>query len=295
MWRSSSPGWADSILSKLDDEQIQRMLNTEFGGMNEVAADLYADTGDARWLTLSDKFEQRSFVDPLAQGEDILGGKHGNTNVPKMIGELARYIYTGNETDGKAATYFWDQVALHHSFATGGYGRNEYFGPADQLNDLVDGRTAETCNVYNMIKMSRTLFSVQPEIRYADFHERALVQSHSGVAGSGRRARLLHGAGGPRRAARISGQIRGFHVLRGHRDGEPCAARVRNLLRVGRQAVGEPVCAYDCELEVGRRAGGDEDGFSGGRDGVAEESRQTRRRNSRWRCGVRIGRARDFR
>jgi DUF1680 family protein len=167
-------GWADSILSKMDDEQIQRMLNTEFGGMNEVAADLYADTGDRRWLKLSDEFEQRSFVDPLAAGDDILGGKHGNTNAPKMIGELARYIYTGNETDGKAATYFWDQVALHHSFATGGHGRNEYFGPADQLNDLVDGRTAETCNVYNMIKMSRTLFSVKPEIRYADFHERAL-------------------------------------------------------------------------------------------------------------------------
>jgi uncharacterized protein len=167
-------GWADSILSKMDNKQIQRMLNTEFGGMNEVAADLYADTGDRRWLGFSDKFEQRSFVDPLAQGDDILGGKHGNTNVPKMIGELTRYIYTGNEKDGKAAEYFWDQVALHHSFATGGHGRNEYFGPPDQLSDLVDGRTAETCNVYNMIKMSRTLFSVKPEIRYADFHERAL-------------------------------------------------------------------------------------------------------------------------
>jgi DUF1680 family protein len=167
-------GWADSILSKMDDDQIQRMLNTEFGGMNEVTADLYADTGDPKWLALSGKFEQRSFVDPLAKGEDVLGGKHGNTNVPKMIGELARYIYTGNETDGKSAKYFWDQVALHHSFATGGHGRNEYFGPADQLNDMIDGRTAETCNVYNMIKMSRTLFSVEPEIRYADFHERAL-------------------------------------------------------------------------------------------------------------------------
>ena len=91
-----------------------------------------------------------------------------------MIGELARYIYTGNRSDGKSAKYFWDQVTMHHSFATGGHGRNEYFGPADQLNDMVDGRTAETCNVYNMIKMSRTLFSVEPEVRYADFHERAL-------------------------------------------------------------------------------------------------------------------------
>jgi DUF1680 family protein len=167
-------GWAEGILSKLIEAQIQRMLNTEFGGMNEVAADLYADTGDKRWMALSDKFEHRSIVEPLAEGKDILAGKHGNTLVPKMIGELMRYVYTGNETDGNAAKFFWDQVALHHSFATGGHGRNEYFGRPDKLNSMIEGRTCETCNVYNMIKMSRSLFSIQPEIRYADFHERAL-------------------------------------------------------------------------------------------------------------------------
>jgi hypothetical protein len=166
--------WAESIVSKLDDAQDQKMLATEFGGMNEVTADLYHDTGDPRWLALSAKFEQRAMIDPLAAGEDTLGGKHGNTQVPKMIGSLARYVYTGDETDHKAAVNFWDDVALHHSFATGGDGKNEYFGPPDQLNNMIDGRTAETCNVYNMIKMSRTLFSVDPEIRYADFHERAL-------------------------------------------------------------------------------------------------------------------------
>ena len=167
-------GWAESIVSKLDDEQTQKMLATEFGGMNEVTADLYADTGDPRWLALSGKFEQRAMIDPLAAGQDVLGGKHGNTQVPKMIGSLARYIYTGDETDHKAATYFWDQVALHHSFATGGHGKNEYFSAPDKLNDYIDGRTAETCDVYNMIKMSRTLFSINPDIRYADFYERAL-------------------------------------------------------------------------------------------------------------------------
>ncbi|HEV2196975.1 MAG TPA: beta-L-arabinofuranosidase domain-containing protein [Candidatus Acidoferrum sp.] len=167
-------GWVESIVSKLDDEQTQKMLATEFGGMNEVTADLYADTGDPRWLALSGKFEHRAMIDPLAAGQDILGGKHGNTQVPKMIGSLARYIYTGDETDHKAAVNFWDDVALHHSLATGGHGKNEYFGPPDKLNNMVDGRTAETCNVYNMIKMSRTLFSVDPDIRYADFHERAL-------------------------------------------------------------------------------------------------------------------------
>jgi DUF1680 family protein len=166
--------WAESIVSKLDDEQTQKMLATEFGGMNEVTADLYADTGDARWLALSGKFEHRAMIDPLAAGQDILGGKHGNTQVPKMIGSLSRYIYTGDETDHKAATFFWDEVAMHHSFATGGHGKNEYLSQPDKLNNMIDGRTAETCDVYNMIKMSRTLFSVNPEIRYADFHERAL-------------------------------------------------------------------------------------------------------------------------
>jgi len=167
-------GWVESIVSKLDDEQTQKMLATEFGGMNEVTADLYADTGDPRWLTLSGKFEHRAMIDPLAAGQDILAGKHGNTQVPKMMGSLSRYIYTGDETDHKAATFFWDEVALHHSFATGGHGKNEYLSQPDKLNNMIDGRTAETCDVYNMIKMSRTLFSVDPEIRYADFHERAL-------------------------------------------------------------------------------------------------------------------------
>jgi uncharacterized protein len=167
-------GWAESILSKLDDEQIQRMLATEFGGMNEVAADLYADTGDARWLALSRKFQHRAIVDPLAQGQDILGGKHGNTQVPKVLGSLVRYIYTGDESDYRAATYFFDQVVEHHSYATGGHGKNEYLSDPDKLNDMIDGRTAETCDVYNMIKMARDLFAVKPDVHYADFHERAL-------------------------------------------------------------------------------------------------------------------------
>ncbi len=167
-------GWVESILAPLNEDQLQRMLNTEFGGMNEVLADLYADTGDKRWLALSDKFEHTSIINPLAAEQDILGGKHGNTLVPKLLGELMRYVYTGNQTDRKAAEFFWDEVAQHHSFATGGHGKNEYFGPPDKLNDMVDGRTAETCNVYNMIKMARTLFAVHPDIRYADFQERAL-------------------------------------------------------------------------------------------------------------------------
>ena len=166
--------WAEDILSKLKDDQIQKMLATEFGGMNEIMVDLYADTGDKRWLAAADRFQHRMIIDPLSRREDILRGKHGNTLVPKLIGSLARYVYTGSEADGTAASFFWDRVALHHSFATGGHGRNEYFGEPDKLDDMIDGRTAETCNVYNMIKMARSLFGLDPQIRYADFHERAL-------------------------------------------------------------------------------------------------------------------------
>lgn len=166
--------WAERIMSKLDDAQDQQMLRTEFGGMNEVLADLYADTGDRRWRALSDRFEHRAVRDPLARREDLLGGLHGNTQIPKMIGSLARYIYTGNKADGDAAAFFWDAVTAHHSFATGGHGKDEYFGPPDQLSERLDGRTDESCNVYNMLKMTRALFALNPDIKYAEFQERAL-------------------------------------------------------------------------------------------------------------------------
>ncbi len=166
--------WAEQILSGLTDGQVQRMLNTEFGGMNEVLADLYADTGDRRWLDLSYRFEHRAFTEPLKRHQDNLAGKHGNTQVPKMLGSLVRFSYVGDPGDGFAAGFFWDRVVQHHSYATGGHGKDEYFGEPDKLNDRVDGRTCETCNVYNMLKMTRALFALRPDAHYADFHERAL-------------------------------------------------------------------------------------------------------------------------
>ncbi len=167
-------GWAAGILSGLDNAQKQHMLDTEFGGMNEVLVDLYADTGDTRWLKLSYDFEQLAFVQPLSRHEDVLGGKHANTQFPKLIGSAERYAYTRQPTDLLAAAFFWDQVTGHHSFSTGGDGTDEYFGPPDHIGERVHGRTAESCNVYNMLKMSRQMFSLTPDVHYADFHERAL-------------------------------------------------------------------------------------------------------------------------
>ena len=167
-------GWVDGILSRLNEAQIQKMLNCEFGGMNESMADLYADTGDPRWLHACDYFEHHAVIDPLARHVDDLGGKHGNTTVPKVLGDLKRYLYTGNVTNGAAASYFWDQVVYHHSFATGGHGHDEYFSAADKLNDITDGRDDESCNVYNMLKLTRLFFALTPDAKYAEYQERAL-------------------------------------------------------------------------------------------------------------------------
>jgi uncharacterized protein len=166
--------WAEKFLAPMDDATVQRMLATEFGGMNEMMADLYADTGDRRWLDLSYKFEHRAVFEPLRRGQDPLDGLHGNTQVPKAVGLAARYQYAGDAKDLSAAEFFWERVVKHHSFATGGHGKDEYFREPDKLGNITEGRTAETCNVYNMLKLTRKLFALQPDVKYAEFHEQAL-------------------------------------------------------------------------------------------------------------------------
>ena len=123
---------------------------------------------------LSYRFEHKAVLDPLKRGEDPLNGLHGNTQVPKLLGSAARYGYAGEQSDYVAATTFWNRVVEHHTFASGGHGKDEYFREPDRLASIADGRTAETCNVYNMLKLTRRLFALRPDIRYAEFHERAL-------------------------------------------------------------------------------------------------------------------------
>jgi DUF1680 family protein len=166
--------WAERVLAPLDDTQIAKMLNTEHGGMNEVLADLHVDTGDRRWLDLSYRFEHHELTDALKRHQDNLNGKHGNCQIPKLIGSAARYAYVGDAGDLLAASFFWDRVTQHHSYATGGHGLAEYFGPPDVLGARVDGRACESCNTYNMLKLTRRLFSFRPDAFYADFQERAI-------------------------------------------------------------------------------------------------------------------------
>jgi DUF1680 family protein len=166
--------WLEGIVSGLNDEQVQKMLRCEHGGIAETLADLYSDTKDDRYLKMSGIFYQKAILDPLKAGEDVLPGKHCNTNIPKLIGLARIYELTGDTTDKKAAEFFWNTVVNHHSYVTGGNGNNEYFGPADKLRDRLGEGTTESCNVYNMLKLTEHLFEWDASAQTADFYERAL-------------------------------------------------------------------------------------------------------------------------
>ncbi|MBN2000024.1 glycoside hydrolase family 127 protein [candidate division KSB1 bacterium] len=166
--------WLGHIVENLNDEQIQKMLRCEHGGINEVLVDLYADTKEKKYLDLSRVFHHKAILDSLAARIDILPNKHGNTQIPKLIGLARRYELTGDLNDKKAAEFFWDRVVFHHSYVTGGHGNHEYFGQPDQLRNRLSDATTETCNVYNMLKLSRHLFQWNPRAEIADFYERAL-------------------------------------------------------------------------------------------------------------------------
>ena len=166
--------WLATVVKDLNDEQIQLMLHCEHGGINESLAELYAQTGNKKYLDLAGVFYHKAILDPLSKGKDILPGKHANTQIPKIIGLARRYELTGNESDKFTAQFFWDRVVNHHSYVTGGNGNHEYLGAPDTLNDRLSNATTETCNVYNMLKLSEHLFEWSADPRVADYYERAL-------------------------------------------------------------------------------------------------------------------------
>ncbi len=166
--------WIYTVVDDLNEEQIQNMLHCEHGGINEAFAELFALTNDDKYLKLSRTFYHKAILDSLANEVDILPGKHANTQIPKLIGLSKLYELEGVSSDSVAALFFWDRVVHHHSYVTGGNGNHEYFGKPDQLSNRLSANTTETCNVYNMLKLSRHLFEWQPTAEVADFYERAL-------------------------------------------------------------------------------------------------------------------------
>lgn len=166
--------WAVRTTSNLTEADWQKMLACEHGGMNETLANLYALTGDARFLALSLQFHHKTVLDPLARREDILPGKHANTQIPKIIGCMRRYELTGHQSDLDIADFFWETVVQHHSYANGGNSNHEHFGKPDALSDELSESSSETCNTNNMLKLTRLLFALAPSAAYMDYYERAL-------------------------------------------------------------------------------------------------------------------------
>lgn len=167
--------WAEALVAGLDDTQLQRILDTEHGGMNEVLADVAAITGDRRYLALARRFSHRAILDPLLRGEDRLDGLHANTQIPKVIGFARIGELDGDPAWIEAARFFWDTVVQRRSIAFGGNSVREHFNPVDDFGPMVRSREGpETCNSYNMLRLTLLLHRLDPQPRYADFYERTL-------------------------------------------------------------------------------------------------------------------------
>ncbi|KAF2643576.1 DUF1680-domain-containing protein [Massarina eburnea CBS 473.64] len=169
-------GWVDTRTSKLSYAQMQTIMQTEFGGMNEVMADIYHQTGEKKWLTVAQRFDHAAIFDPLASNQDQFDGLHANTQVPKWIGAAREYLATGTKKYSDIARNAWSFTVNAHSYAIGGNSQSEHFHAPNAIAGWLNADTAEGCNTYNMLKLTRELFAIDPSsTTYFDFYERALI------------------------------------------------------------------------------------------------------------------------
>jgi DUF1680 family protein len=172
----SLAGWVDTRTKKLSTAQMQSMLGTEFGGMNDVLAGIYQLTGDKKWLTVAQRFDHASVFDPLASNQDRLNGLHANTNIPKWIGAAREYKATGTKRYLDIARNAWDITINSHTYAIGANSQAEHFKAPNAISTYLTADTAEQCNTYNMLKLTRELWTIDPSnTKYFDYYERALM------------------------------------------------------------------------------------------------------------------------
>ena len=166
--------WAIDITSGLSDEQMERMLGNEHGGMNEVLADAYAITREQKYLDCAKRFSHKRLFTPMSQRQDCLDNMHANTQVPKVIGFERISELSGNEDYHMASSFFWDIVTGERSLAFGGNSRREHFPAKDACMDFInDIDGPESCNTNNILKLTEDLHHRNPEARYADYYELA--------------------------------------------------------------------------------------------------------------------------
>jgi len=178
--------------SKYNDQNRQQLLRIEYGGMNDAFYELYRLTGDTKFKTCAECFDEVSLFDALAEGRNVLKGMHANTQIPKFIGALKRYTtltenpefyakLTEKEQDDLpkyllAAKKFFDIVLAGHTYITGGNSAREHFHPPNTLAETINrDDTHETCNGHNMLKLARELFMVTKDKKYADYYENAFI------------------------------------------------------------------------------------------------------------------------
>jgi DUF1680 family protein len=175
-------GWVSKWHESISDEHMQRILQTEYGGMNEVLCNLYAVTGKPSYLDMAGLFEKRMFFDPLAAHRDELKGLHANTHIPQVIGAARRYELTGDERYRTIASYFWDEVTSERTYCTGGTSNEEHWrtDPGKLASEL-DQNTEECCCAYNMLKLTRHIFGWKADPRTMDYYERVLFNHRLGT------------------------------------------------------------------------------------------------------------------
>ncbi len=166
--------WVKFRVDHINEEKQQAALGTEFGGMNEVLANIYAATGDPEYLRVARAFNHKAIFDPLLRHEDPLNGLHANTQFPKIIGAAREYELTGDEKFRDIATFFWDRVVHHRTYVLGGNSDGEHFFPEEEFSKHLSADGPETCNTYNMLKLTRHIFEWSADASSIDFYERAL-------------------------------------------------------------------------------------------------------------------------
>ncbi|USX18698.1 glycoside hydrolase family 127 protein [Oxalobacteraceae bacterium OTU3REALA1] len=165
-------GYMAKVFDALNDEQLQQVLACEHGGINESFAELYARTNDERWLAVARRLYHHKALAPLAEGRDELANLHSNTQIPKLIGLARLYELKGKQSDADTVKFFWKTVTDHHSYVIGGNGDREYFSGPDTIAAHITEQTCEACCSYNMLKMTRHLYSWSPDAAYFDYYER---------------------------------------------------------------------------------------------------------------------------
>jgi len=174
--------WTGHWLKGMGDDQLQRVLRTEFGGMSESLWNLAALTGERGYAAGARRFEKTSFLDPLAAHRDALQGLHVNTHIPQVIAAARRHELTGDPRYREISHYFWHEVVGERSYAPGGTSDGETWNtPPGQLGKALSRYSQECCCGYNMLKLTRHLYTWSADPRYFDYYERTLWNSRLGT------------------------------------------------------------------------------------------------------------------